>query len=262
MATIEFSNNSNSYLSIYFATLKDSLDTAIFKQSHATLRSFEFIALNIPTLEIENISLIFLGSFNPGIFQPAWFVSEKLLMKGEGQSSEIDIIQSDFCSFKTERFSFLCDAQRLQLVTVLSSASDQIRDLAISILQLLPHIPIRKMGINRNLHYSVADSDVWHHIGDKLAPKDIWKDLLTKPGLMSLELQGVRKDSFEGYKQIRVASSTEVAQGVYFRVNDHYSFDDLAPKAGNESARRILSKSFTQSLKESQEIVNSIFKRL
>jgi len=42
--------------------------------------------------EVQESSIVFIGSFNPKIFQPAWFVKEGLIPKQEGHEAEIEIM--------------------------------------------------------------------------------------------------------------------------------------------------------------------------
>ncbi len=49
--------------------------------------------------EQQASSIVFIGSFNPKIFQPTWFVKEGLIQKQEGDEADIEIIHNEFVSF-------------------------------------------------------------------------------------------------------------------------------------------------------------------
>ena len=55
-----------------------------------------------PAIEIEGVSIVLLGDFNPKIFQPAWFAAQELIRKEEAESAEIEVIHPEVVVFSLD----------------------------------------------------------------------------------------------------------------------------------------------------------------
>ena len=64
-------------------------------------------------LEVEGHNIVIIGSFNPQIFQPAWFANEGLVRKGEAETAKIDIIHNRIVSFSAEFFRLEVTSDRI-----------------------------------------------------------------------------------------------------------------------------------------------------
>ena len=58
--------------------------------------------------EIESMTAVLVGSFNPGIFQPAWLASKALIRESEFAAAEINVITEDVSNFTCDWFSLEC----------------------------------------------------------------------------------------------------------------------------------------------------------
>jgi hypothetical protein len=115
------------------------------------------------------------------------------------------------------------------------------------------------MGINRDFHYGLESQKAWHRVGDRLAPKQEWAEVLTEPGLINLMIQGERPDNLEGYLQVRVQPSTRVDLGVYVHVNDHYQLPSPSTTpTGAPGIIDILTENWNESLRRGSEIAQRI----
>ena len=132
-------------------------------------------------------------------------------------------------------------------------------DLAVGIFDLLPHTPVTAVGINFSAHYKIEDLATYHRIGDRLAPKEIWKHLFKNKavGLMDLTIvvnEGDRDDVMPPNQQrITLQPSQKVKYGVYLQLNDHYGADldgKLLTSAAAVSAvvRKCWAKTYSRSL--------------
>lgn len=176
-----------------------------------------------PEPEIASVALVFVGAMNPTIFQPAWLAAHKLIRDEEAEAAEIRIIHQDVVSYSLEWVDLEVTRDRCQLQTTSTAeAADPVRDLALGIFTILRHTPIRLVGINGAGHYRVPSEDRWHEIGHTLAPDARWKDLLDRPGMRSLVVQGARTDDHEGWIRVTVEPSVIVNPGIYIGINDHY----------------------------------------
>jgi hypothetical protein len=215
----------------------------------------------MPQIQIQGISIVLIGNLNPAIFHPSWFASHNLLRAEEADAATINIIHPDVASFKAEWLEVNIVRERLQIGTVQESYYEPLRDLAVGILGLLSHTPIRVMGINRDFHFDLVSEEVWNELGHRLVPKDDWNPLLKSPGMRTLIVQGARPDDSEGYLRVTVQPSPRIKYGVFIEVNDHYMLttgqkvDD-----GSDKARTILSEKWNESMKRGSEIAQAIAK--
>jgi hypothetical protein len=207
----------------------------------------------------QGLNIVFRGNFNPAIFHPSWFASHGLIRSQEVDAAKVQIVHPDAAVFTAEWLEINVVRDRFQAATVQESYYEVLRDLVIGVLNLLSHTPLRVMGLNCEFHYQLRSEDAWHSVGHRLVPKADWKDLLEKPGMKSLIVEGVRPDDLKGYIRVKVEPSTRVSYGVYVEVNDHYDLrqsDDTI--SGASEAMRILSERWSDSMKRSVSIAQKI----
>lgn len=211
-----------------------------------------------PTIEIEGMGIVLVGSFNPQIFQPAWFAAEGLVRKEEAEAAKIEIIHPQIISFSMEWLRLQVTLERFAASTSDSSAYEPLRDLVLGTFQLLRHTPVRQMGLNRDVHFRMASEDAWHAFGHRLAPKEPWDGLLDQPGMRRLVMQGRRHDDSRGYIQVTVEPSMRAHPGVYVRINDHYEGQEAEPPQGCDKMMEILSRVWTTSSARSMSLAQKL----
>jgi len=168
-------------------------------------------------------SIVLLGSFNPRIFQPAWFVAQGLLAPEEGTASTIQLINNDFCAFETDWCRVEVLGERCTFYSLAAPIVEALRDLALGTFRILRHTPIVKVGLNTHAHFAMPDRDVWNRFGHLLAPKDdLWSPILQKPGTLSLTIQGVRPDDYEGHINVKVEPSSRIEPGIFVETNEEF----------------------------------------
>lgn len=211
---------------------------------------------------VEGVAIVLLGDFNPAIFQPAWFAAQGLLRNEEGIGASIELIRPEIVRFNLEWLQIEVVRDRFAAITVQGFSIETLRDLVVGTFRVLGHTPIRSMGINREVHVkSVSDED-WHTVGDRLAPKEIWRGLLDKPGMRNLVMEGVRDDGYSGYIRVYAEPSQRVRPGVFFRVNDHFEIDGYKSEQGAAPIVRILEDQFDVSRQRSDRIIATLWERL
>jgi hypothetical protein len=154
----------------------------------------------------RELSIVIVGSFNPQIFHPLWFSTQKLLGANEGESAKIEVIHPDIAVFHLDWLRFEVTRDRLVAITKYEEKYEVLRDLVLGTFTILSHTPLRMFGINNTFDCTIKDEVSWHAIGDKLAPKDLWKKVLNKPGLASLEIisEANEKDKYKNSIKIRI----------------------------------------------------------
>jgi len=206
--------------------------------------------------EISGSSIVLRGSFNPAIFQPAWFAQQNLLAQAEAEASELKIVHPQISSFETERFVLQITTDRFVAASKPNASSEPLRDLVVGTFFILEHTPVTAIGLNRQLHFPMKSEDEWHRLGDKLAPKDGWNGVLEgRPGMRSLDILTYNAQPAGSSMMVRVQPSVLVKFGAYFETNEQY----LAPN--NEPLKalmQILRERWEEAQRYASKIANHI----
>jgi hypothetical protein len=212
-----------------------------------------------PQLEIQGVNIVLRGNFNCAVFHPSWFVSQDLLRRQEAEAAKIELIHPQAAIFNIDWLELRVTENRFQVSTIQESYYEILRDLVVGVFRLLNHTPLSVMGINRNFHYGLESKESWHAVGDLLAPKQEWVDVLDKPGMRSLLIEGARPDDMDGYIRVKVEPSIRVRFGIIIEVNDHYQLPSPSqPPTGAEEIVDILSKRWNESMQRSLDIAQKI----
>ena len=223
--------------------------------------------LRIPP-EIIQVETVLLGKFNPGIFSPRWFSSNKLIRESVADSAELRVTHPELSDFTAGWL-------RIQTTRdVFRAASSQppfvrLRDLVYSTFhECLIHTPHRAFGINYSVHFLVPNMAVRDRLGTTLVPLEPWGpwqkqlDLGGRFGGMSSvrvsQLQPADRDH-GGEIHITVEPSkrvgTDPGTGVFVNVNNHFGGGE------SDNAERLMStlvKEFEDSLAQGEQIVDHI----
>jgi len=219
--------------------------------------------MSIPQPKIKGHSIVLIGNFNPKIFQPSWFGSQGLLQKQEAEEAEVEIIHSDVAIFRLEWLRMEVTRERFLVETLQEAYDLTLRDLVLGTFSLLRFTPIKKMGINRDTHFQVDSEEKWHSVGNKLAPKDLWQEILERPGMISLTMEGNQKrDGLEGFIRVKIEPSARIPMGVFFSVNDHFEFKETDASVGSDTVISILREYWEKSYKRSERIIYSLLEKL
>lgn len=210
------------------------------------------------TPELESTDIVMVGSFNPGIFHPAWLSSRGLLPEGDAEEAQINIVTPDVSQFSTEWLTVEVLAGRLRLATNLPPYYPSLRDLALGVLRLLPQTPISAIGFNYLAHFKLKNDDVWHLLGHRLAPKDLWAQILKNPGMRRLVIEAQREDERDGYVLITVEPSMRVQPGVFVSTNDHYAGPPIEKGEGATWALDVINDCWDESTEKSHGYLRAI----
>jgi hypothetical protein len=221
--------------------------------------------------EIGGASVVLLGSFNPKIFQPFWMSKHGLIADSAAEVADVAVIHADITAFMIE------DLFTLQVIPTRFSIERNVAplvlicDLVIRLFtDLLPHVPIQQMGINRTVHFNVGPGER-DRIGLVLAPREPWgewgKEVSSGEGakhggLQSLTLvQKNVSDRPAGWIQTKIEPSLRIGggrTGIYMEVNDHYELTDASQTSTPEAMMALLSKVFDDSIRRSEGIIDQI----
>ena len=213
--------------------------------------------MGTPPIALEGASIVFIGSFNPAIFHPSWYVAEGLWSKTELENAEVGVIAADTCSFRTEQYTLQALNNRFMISTAQPPLYDSLRDLAIGTFRILRHTPLAKLGLNRDFHFRLEAEEAWHAIGHKLAPKEHWNPILNNPGMRSLAIEGTRPDGLDGAVNVRVEPSNKIKHGLFVSINDHFEVDDTLAKSAS-AILSIAEEQWPESQRRADEIIRHI----
>jgi len=175
------------------------------------------------TPEAEGLEVVLVGSFNPAIFHPEWFLNHGLIGEQDANEAEVVDVSGQITLVRFCGMELQCLGDRFSLGTNNMSLAERLQDLIIRTFTLLSHTPITACGINHRVHYSVISSDYWHQIGHTLAPKQLlWNDLLEEPGMQSLTIKAPRRGGFPGEINLTVEPSARFPPGIFVTANYHY----------------------------------------
>jgi hypothetical protein len=206
---------------------------------------------------------VFVGNFNPKIFQPSWFASEGLIGKQDAEEAKVEVIHPDITIFSLEWVKVQVLRERFSVETKQQPYDEALRDIAFSTFTILKHTPLTKMGINMFMHFRVDSVEKWHAVGHKLAPKDIWEGVLQKPGMKSLTMEECpRRDGYNGYIQVKIEPSAQVKPGLFFGINDHVEVKDPETATGSDEIVNVLKEIWRESHKRSETIIYSLLERV
>ncbi len=185
-------------------------------------------------LEVNAASVVLVGSFNPTIFQPQWFVRQNLLPPEEGEKAEVKVISPEVCQFETERFIIQVTRDRFAAISQPDANPAPLRDLVAGTFFTLEHTPLKALGLNREMHFAMPSEEAWNQVGDRLVPKECWNEILPgHVGMCSLLVRG-EVPGFSDPKQeitrlnVRVEPSARVKLGVFIQTNENFD----VPKDG------------------------------
>lgn len=210
----------------------------------------------------EELSIVMIGDFNPKIFQPFWFSSQKLIRESEAEAATVELIHSDFTSFSTDWFVMQVARERFTLTVKSSAYKNHLFDLSLGTFKSLVHTPINQMGLNIGKTIRFKSPEDWHAFGHFIIPKQAWDGILTKPGLRSSVTQGQRNDELPGsiifiVEPVLINSNNEVS----VKINNHF---ELKTEEKNKNANyfiNIIEHEFEKSVKESNDLIDKLVEK-
>lgn len=212
-------------------------------------------------LQIETLSSVFLGNFNPTIVQPYWLASKGLIRELEAEEATVEVIHPQIVRYSLGWVSIEVTQNRFELKTSKSPYFEVLRDLAISIFKILNETPLKGLGINHIYHYAVPDDKTYYDIGNKLVPLSNW-DFLNDPRLLQLEiLEDQRNDDFKGKYRVKIYPSDQklsTKYGITLGINDH--FDSKSENSGANFFVTLLSEQWQESFKRANEVKSKLEK--
>jgi len=216
-------------------------------------------------LQIQTLSLVFLGEFNPVIIQPFWLSSKKLIREQEAQTAKIELIHNELVRYELDWVFVEISKNRFVLKTSKEPYFEPLKDLGLSIFEILKETPIKALGINHIFHYALTNEKTYYEFGNKLAPLSNWNSFLNDPRMLQLEiLEEKRKDGLEGYYRVRIQPSDQklnTKYGLSININDHFSLKS-GETGRNKELLNSLKNNWIASSKRAIEVTEELWKKL
>lgn len=220
--------------------------------------------------EVSGCSIVMVGHFNPAIFHPAWLEQHDVEPGARGTVGDEILVHRDISRFQIDTRSYHIDEDRFQITTTVAPWVSILDIVGLVFGQLLPHSPVRAFGVNRTVHFRVADAATRVKIGRELAPIGPWGDFGTDMeaeefdqvgGLQSLTMR--KQSRFDEYNlqvNAKVQPSVQIENntGVYMEVNCHHNLQGLPDGHGANQAVEVLSARFEESIAESEAIIDQV----
>lgn len=214
-----------------------------------------------PTHSVEEITVVFVGDFNPKIFQPMWFAHHDLLRESEALEARTDLVHADVSSFATEWLSLQVLHDRFTAATKAEVYRPHLGDLVRNVFTLLTHSPVHQMGINVSYRLYFKSLDDWHSFGHFILPKSPWANVLTKPGLRGVTVEGLRTEDHLGKVNVTIEPDMSKPGEAVVRINDHFDMPDgkqSDPVAGAAWAVDILTKDYDESYNRANKLIENL----
>lgn len=187
--------------------------------------------------EIEGMTIVVAGDFNPAIMHPQWFASNGLIRDEDAENAEIEIVHKKVAQFRTESFGLQVTDDRFSIQTEDPTMFLPLRDLAVGTFSILEHTPVRAFGLNRYEHIQMASEADWHALGDFYVPKTAWKGLFQRPGTKVVAVSGRRVGAKDAVVELKIQPSQKAPNGVFLHLHEHY---DIPHDANSPAAIKYL----------------------
>jgi hypothetical protein len=179
--------------------------------------------------QINLLSVVIVGDFNPVIVQPFWLASKKLIKEEEATNAKVELIHNEFVRFQIGDWLHIqVTRERLEVKTAQEPYFDAVRDLLVSIFSYLKETPLKAFGVNHTRHYSIEEKQ-YYDLGDNIAPLSNWSSLFKKPEVLSVEiLQKGETNRPGGEIRLKIQPSDALKKRFSFmtHINDHSVVND------------------------------------
>lgn len=216
---------------------------------------------------IQAGSIVVVGELNPAIFSPGWLCAHSLISEAEMDAADVSVIHAEVTRFEIGELQIDAAPQRF-LIQTLEEPFIRIADMvAIIFGKLLPHSPVKALGINYDIHFLLDSLDQRTSLGRAVAPLGPWGefgrsigdgDPNSAGGVRTIIMEESHPSDREiGFRRVKMEPSfrDELSKGpgVYLQVNDHFGLEGDEPRG--DAVPALLKKHFDGSISRSKAIV-------
>jgi len=182
------------------------------------------------TPEINFLSIVVVGNFNPIIITPQWLALKQLIRESESEDARIELIHPDITRFELDWFKFEAQHAKLEFTCTKESHFVSLKDLVLSIFAILKETPITAVGLNHTCHFSLRSVEEYINFGYWLSPVKQFSDVLKDPRLIQITFLETGNPSNEaGTLKVQILPSDVMTdrKSVMFVHNLHFDEGSL-----------------------------------
>lgn len=196
---------------------------------------------------LRSCNVVFVGSYNPAIFSPAWVRNSKLISVDDGSEPSINLIHPDISDFELSDVQITVERNRFRLSSKVYGIEILVGISQVLFNDLLPQTPNSAVGVNFSEHIDFGSFADRNKVGRILAPIGPWgawaenfdnPDFRLNGGMSSLSMKksySVDPDIFTVFTIQPSAPENLRETHVYFGSNNHFA---VAKKALDEGDHR------------------------
>lgn len=210
-------------------------------------------------IESEGVHIVLLGSFNPAILQPFWFVANGLVTEEVAEAAaELTLVSPDITAVGFPEFSVEVVRDRLTFASTSETATPNlVRDAAANVLNVLSHTPVQKLGMNVNRHVRLEEGR-WEAVSETLIPRGAWERSLTSPEIESVTVSAQRNDDLRGRIRLTLQPSQQVAGGAWLNWNSHVELAESGENVPAGEAADVLERAWDDTILEARRGMDSV----
>lgn len=216
------------------------------------------------------MSIVLVGDFSPLMFEPLWFLNNRIITKEQFDSIEREnkekcLISSPITFFETGDFAFKVTDKRFSIVAK-KEPFIALVDIFRKIYEVMSGLTIKRYGINYCFHLKCDDISQYKRFGDNIAPKNYWDPLFLNyenvkeredSGLFSMQLSRRRE---YGSLNVCLESSSLLKPGIFLSFN--FSYYDSEKKVYDFSdVIDVIEQNFSAHEKEVNLIATNLIKK-
>jgi hypothetical protein len=228
----------------------------------------------LPEIERNNWSIVLIGSFNPAIFHPSWFLVNEVISKETAESAEVHVVHSEVASVTLGPLRLDVQRNRFSLQTE-QSPEISLLDFVLRVFgDLLPHSQITQFGINRTVYFRAPSSERRTQLGRTFAPTTPWGAFgeriegsqgVTLGGMTNVSMREVLVEAaWSGHCEARLMPAYEIDAdtGIQTHVNNHFELKDYKEGDGAMAALEVLKNEFEPRMDRCDEIILAVLGHL
>jgi hypothetical protein len=170
-----------------------------------------------------------------------------LIRADEADAAKVDVISPQITSFSLEWAQIQVFPERFAAEATDGAHAVHVQNLVAGTFARLEHTPFSQMGLTWRAHFQMPSEEAWHALGDLLAPKAVWRKILTNtirdgtPGMRTLVIEGRRKRKSEAeWTRVKVEPSIRMPHGAYIEIHEEYGKAKATDQHSIEDAQRLL----------------------
>lgn len=203
-------------------------------------------------------SIVVLGSFNPAIFHPYWFIANELVRDSDLKPDEKKLVVSqDATVFSSSWFELRALQRRVSLHATDPQMDLPLRDLVKGTFQCLEHTPVTAFGFNCSEVYALDSNESATAVIENLAPKSSWNSFLQSPDVEQVIVAGMNEGKVLKFR-IEVHGNV-----VTINVNQHYDIPkEILERSAVETSVQFLNDRLTSDWESFLQYVRATAQKL